>query len=51
MPTFAFDSWCATYMPPPLEVKHYGYNLQICENNLLTTITTSISNILAYKIK
>ncbi len=42
---------CATYLPPPLEVKHCEYNLQIGENNLLTTITTSISNTITYKIK
>jgi len=38
-------------MPRFLEVKHYEYNLQIGENNLLTIITTSISNTLAYNIK
>jgi hypothetical protein len=51
MSTFAFDFLMSTYPPPPLEVKHYEYNLQIGENNLLTIITTSISNTLAYKIK
>jgi hypothetical protein len=51
MSTFAFDSFqCATDLPLLLKVQHYEYNLQIGQNNLITWITTSISNVLAYKI-